>query len=319
MFDTIVFQKPIYCQCGEKIESTQTKIFDNCLAMYRVGDLIDGAPFMAIEEEDFWCSKCNKREPIFIAINYQIYLGVFRDIMEAKREVDSFDMMQLWRTYVQKNQKNYTLFGESSTGFLRELKKVMQGEEEKEERFQLFNHYAEYFENTQNPTEAIDRFLNRHITADTIRSFYAQNCEFEIGYFKKDEKIFVTNNRVQKKLEREYLFEVVSADEQNLDEQMHLKVESEPTASRIVQEVQNWIDSYHIPLKVVLQDLKEIDAKEAFLDELIAIYNRYGYSLAHEDTHGAFKIDSLNAENIEWLKECLELEKRSINKKINKE
>jgi len=31
MFDTVIFQETIYCNCGEKIESTQVKFFDNTL------------------------------------------------------------------------------------------------------------------------------------------------------------------------------------------------------------------------------------------------------------------------------------------------
>jgi hypothetical protein len=34
MFDTIVFQKPIICKCGHKIESSQVKIFECVMDTY---------------------------------------------------------------------------------------------------------------------------------------------------------------------------------------------------------------------------------------------------------------------------------------------
>ncbi len=41
----------------------------------------------------------------------------------------------------------------------------------------------------------------------------------------------------------------------------------------------------------------------AFLDELYNLYLKYDISLAHEDTHGAFILESLKKKNIEWIEE----------------
>ena len=95
MFDTIVFQKPIFCQCGTKIESTQTKIFDKQMEIYRVGDFINGSSMMSIMQEQAFCPKCDKHIQLYIAIKYEIYLGVFDNYNDAKNEIDIFDTMNI--------------------------------------------------------------------------------------------------------------------------------------------------------------------------------------------------------------------------------
>jgi len=59
MFDTIVFQKPIVCRCGKKLEATQTKQFENTLSVYRVGDIVQGSSDFAVLEENTYCKDCN--------------------------------------------------------------------------------------------------------------------------------------------------------------------------------------------------------------------------------------------------------------------
>jgi len=49
MFDTIIFEKPITCKCGHKIESSQTKAFDVVMETYRVGDLVSATPILSFE------------------------------------------------------------------------------------------------------------------------------------------------------------------------------------------------------------------------------------------------------------------------------
>ncbi|MGM0518905.1 MAG: hypothetical protein ACQERD_04600 [Campylobacterota bacterium] len=38
---------------------------------------------------------------------------------------------------------------------------------------------------------------------------------------------------------------------------------------------------------------------ECSLNEIVTVYKKHGYSLSHEDTQGAFKIQGLKDENIE--------------------
>lgn len=93
------------------------------------------------------------------------------------------------------------------------------------------------------------------------------------------------------------------------------KIEEDIPPSEIVYQTQQWLNSYEIPLKVVLKSDDNISQKEAFLDEIVDLYKRYGYSLAYEDTQGAFRIQNYSEENIEWLKECLKY-KRGLNDTI---
>lgn len=41
-----------------------------------------------------------------------------------------------------------------------------------------------------------------------------------------------------------------------------------------------------------------------FIFEIIGVYNKYGLSLTHEDTHGNFGVQKLSRVNVEWLKEA---------------
>lgn len=291
MFDTVIFQKPIHCKCGEKIESTQVKLFDNALMKYRVGDIVHIGPFMSILEDTAWCYKCGSRTKIYIALNYQIYLGVFTELIVAKDCIDSFDMMSLWKIYMAKSTTITSLFKLNAEFFLQKmLEKLSKDKDEKS----LFGFYDEYFENTDDPKEMIQRFLNKNIIIKTIQSLYSERCEFEIEYLKKDGDTFVINKSVQDKTQKEYIY----------------KLEGDIGSSEIVFQVQEWLTSHHVPLKVVLKSNSIRAKKEMFLDEIVAVYKKHNYSLAHEDTQGAFEIQSIKDENIEWLKECLLLEER---------
>lgn len=42
-----------------------------------------------------------------------------------------------------------------------------------------------------------------------------------------------------------------------------------------------------------------------FLDELESLYRKYGLSLSHEDTHGAFIIKRLDEGNILWVRAAM--------------
>ena len=48
---------------------------------------------------------------------------------------------------------------------------------------------------------------------------------------------------------------------------------------------------------------KDIESKKIddFLIEIAAVCRKHGYSIGHEDGHGAFEIEDLNTGDIEWL------------------
>lgn len=48
---------------------------------------------------------------------------------------------------------------------------------------------------------------------------------------------------------------------------------------------------------------------DAFLDEIIAVCRKHGFSIGHEDGQGAFLIDEVDEQNFDWLRGA-HLEKR---------
>ncbi len=49
----------------------------------------------------------------------------------------------------------------------------------------------------------------------------------------------------------------------------------------------------------------ENDQVAAFLAEIVALCKKYGFSLGHEDTQGAFIVEKYDADNIQWLMEAV--------------
>lgn len=47
------------------------------------------------------------------------------------------------------------------------------------------------------------------------------------------------------------------------------------------------------------------DKVEEFLKEIDELCRKYGLSIAHEDGHGAFIIESYDEFNIKWLREAI--------------
>ena len=47
---------------------------------------------------------------------------------------------------------------------------------------------------------------------------------------------------------------------------------------------------------------KEVDA---FLKEIVEVCKEHGFSLSHEDTHGAFIVERYDKDNIQWLMEAM--------------
>ena len=60
----------------------------------------------------------------------------------------------------------------------------------------------------------------------------------------------------------------------------------------------NLVRGIHLRGDVMLTD----EQRMAYLDDLIQIGRKHGLSLSHEDGHGAFVIEKLDAFNEAWLK-----------------
>lgn len=48
----------------------------------------------------------------------------------------------------------------------------------------------------------------------------------------------------------------------------------------------------------------EVPAIDVFLEEVIAVCRKHGFSLSHEDGHGGFKVERPSDRNFDWLREA---------------
>lgn len=49
-------------------------------------------------------------------------------------------------------------------------------------------------------------------------------------------------------------------------------------------------------------DLNDYPHVDAFIEEIVAVCEKHGLSIAHEDFHGGFIIEENNASNYDWLR-----------------
>ena len=247
MFDTIVFQKPIFCECGTKIESTQIKEFDNALEIYRVGDLVNSSLTMSIIQEQSFCDNCNKYSTIYIAIKYGIYLGVFDSYGDARKKIELFDTMDLLNYYT-KSQQTKSLI--SPKNFMESI--VEHFDDKKENNFI----YNSYFKNAKTPIDAIRNYLKESELEDAIRSTHSEKSEFEITYKKENDRIIIYNTMVQKYLSSSSVFTIIQSLEDEEIERFdynlgEIVVQSIKSQNIITDEIQKWLDIKNLPLKCV--------------------------------------------------------------------
>ena len=59
---------------------------------------------------------------------------------------------------------------------------------------------------------------------------------------------------------------------------------------------------------------KLMDAKkcDAFIKDIIEVYRKHGLGISHEDSHGAFIIEELNQDLIDWIEWAFNGPKREI-------
>lgn len=43
---------------------------------------------------------------------------------------------------------------------------------------------------------------------------------------------------------------------------------------------------------------------DAFIEEVIAVCQKHGFSISHEDCHGGFEIEKADERNFDWLREA---------------
>lgn len=94
MFDTIALETPIACSnCGIKISSTQTKLFDSTLQYYRVGDVISGSSTLTgVLEERLYCTACHFLEQkLYLTLWHSLLTGIYMNLEDAEARVLQVD------------------------------------------------------------------------------------------------------------------------------------------------------------------------------------------------------------------------------------
>jgi hypothetical protein len=244
IFDTIVFQKPIICKCGHKIESTQTKEFDCRLNIYRVGDMIPSAPIFALFEKFTYCDNCSANIEFFVACSYSVYLGIFQSYREAKETIDNFGMEELLKFY-QKRVPPQDIFNDTPNRFMMRLVEFYESTPKKreEDRNSILGLHS-FKEET--PLEAIKNYLKQDELAREIKHLYCEKVEFDIEYKIVDSSYAeIYNQAVQKALGYKYLFKLVKIgkrDEINELEENSFRTFEDIDEKLVLDKIQEWID-----------------------------------------------------------------------------
>ncbi len=253
MYDTIIFENPIICKCGQKIESTLIKEFECMMDTYHVGDMIPSAPMFVLSEESDYCSKCKTETEFYVACSYGVYLGVYESYKIAKEAIDTFDMTKLLKFYAGRVTPSRGMFYQSDKDFMERVVRFYDSPRPKKEgKWASILSMHDFKEET--PLEAIKNYLKQDELLRAIKSYGANRNSLKISYKIIDEKsAYIYNKKIENKLAREFLFKLNKIDEQKENrpsEDNILLTFKEITQEVILDKVQQWLDSKGIKLDV---------------------------------------------------------------------
>ena len=250
MFDIIIFEKPITCKCGHKIESSQTKIFDSVMETYRVGDLVSTTPIISLEKDWTYCEKCDAHLEFYIACAYGVYLGVFERYREGKEAVENFGMEQLLKFYQRRVEPFKGLYHRTPIGFMERLVDFYGNPKPKKKssRFSLYDFKEE------TPLEAVKNYLKEDELARGIKSVYNEHSVLDISYkIVNEDLIEIYNETIQKYLKRDVLFRLVASKERGESRPSGDNISTSYRAldeEEVLSKVQEWLDENQIWLRV---------------------------------------------------------------------
>jgi len=253
MYDTIIFEKPIICKCGEKIESTFIKEFECMMDTYHVGDMIPSAPMFVLSEESDYCSKCKTETEFYMACSYGIYLGVYESYKTAKEAIDSFDMAKLLKFYAKRTAPSKGMFYQSDKDFMERVVRFYDSPRAKKKgKWASLLTMHDFKEET--PLEAIKNYLKQDELVRAIKSYGANRNSLEISYKIIDEKsAYIYNKEIEEKLAREFLFKLTKIDDQKDNRPIEdniLLTFKEINKEVIFDKVQQWLDDKGIELDI---------------------------------------------------------------------
>ncbi|MBD3216288.1 MAG: hypothetical protein GF311_26985 [Candidatus Lokiarchaeota archaeon] len=181
LFDTIEFPNAIKCKaCGAEITSTQTKMFENLLNHYSVGDILPKYVVTGILKETVCCShkesgkKGSWDAEIYIVVWNNIFVDVKEEYEQAEKRLLTFshgDLYLLYRElYNERNEFRYK-FNALKSWIENYIEYEKISKEEKEEllkdKHSLINFhmrmFAEKMVESENPLDAyLEELENRN-------------------------------------------------------------------------------------------------------------------------------------------------------------
>ncbi|MBI4684240.1 MAG: hypothetical protein HY755_03460 [Nitrospirae bacterium] len=171
MFDTIYFDKPYYCpKCRTRIDSTQTKAFEQTLANFYMTDCVSHAEEIRVVKEELFCNKCSEftGQYVYIAVFRGILVGVADSLIEARYMLNDMNLekLLLWYHDLYKNYDKKVRENESILRFMRNVVEWFeQGRHVKKKGKKagidhiVFLFDREYLKKAKDPLDAIKRFL----------------------------------------------------------------------------------------------------------------------------------------------------------------
>jgi len=110
MYDTFYDDRTsIMCKhCGAKNtfeDGIQSKMFENLLDEYYVGDVVYSMDSSKCIKDYDWCEKCDEKLPVFFSFNYGIFIGIFETEKEAIYASESFDIIDKYKKLFYKSKK----------------------------------------------------------------------------------------------------------------------------------------------------------------------------------------------------------------------
>ena len=105
LYDTIKFPRPIKCvKCGKEHKSTQTKMFENLMLTYKVGDFLPRYIITGVLVETIYCDHDKKQESsfdqeVYLAVWHNILIDVCESYEEAEKKVNNFGIGNLFLLY----------------------------------------------------------------------------------------------------------------------------------------------------------------------------------------------------------------------------
>ncbi|MCK4475599.1 MAG: hypothetical protein KAU16_02635 [Methanophagales archaeon] len=197
MFDTIYFDKAYTCpKCQKKIDSTQTKAFENLLEVFHVKDCIGHAEEMKIVKEELFCDNCSEfiGKNVYMVVSRGILLGITETLEEAKKLLNDLNQEKLilwyhdlYRRYIgERNEKH------SYGGFLKNLWEWY-GERLHErpetdsgiERIRFILN-SRHLKGALNPVESIERFITYKHMKRALAELWEEGHEILDIYYPED-------------------------------------------------------------------------------------------------------------------------------------